>query len=191
MNRLVFLMLLATFFGGCASKPAPATYTVSAGTYSEAFEAAKQTLRDYAFELDRVDARDGVITTAPRASSGAATPWVPHTDTLGGAMEGAIQFERRIARIEFRPAESVQVSDLRFYEGEMTAEVIVDVQRLYRPLRRVDPTGVRLTTFAVDPKLVESGHQPLHSAHAGHDERLAGRIAGGIARHSEPDNTTR
>jgi hypothetical protein len=87
---------------GCAGKSKPdATVAVPAGRYPEAFEAAKDALREFQFELDRVDAAGGIVTTHARGSAGFATPWVPHTSGLEDAGRGFVERERRRAAVVF------------------------------------------------------------------------------------------
>lgn len=193
---IVGVALWAGCVGGCASEPGPQSFAVSPGGYAQAFQRAKDALRAHEFELDRVDARAGVITTKPRAWSGAATPWYPYTSTPGDAVEGLVHAERRVVEVRFVPeggaATDPTVVDLRDESRNLSASVEVQVERVYRPLRRVDPTGVRLASFATDPALVEAGKQPLFVAAERKDERLAGRLVrsmastDGVERPTEP-----
>ena len=50
-----------------------------------------------------------------------------------------------------RGASQTSAQALREFSGNLTADVIVTVERLYRPGRRVDATSVRLTGFTSDP----------------------------------------
>ncbi|MDX2114212.1 MAG: hypothetical protein SFZ24_01145 [Planctomycetota bacterium] len=165
------------------------TFEVGAGRYAAVFESSKQALREFEFELGRVDARSGVITSAPRPSSGLATPWVPHLSGVGDALGGLTQFERREARIEFVPVEEraagpgagAGASDLRDEAAPLRGRVTVRVERVYQPGRRVDPTSVKLVSFTRDPEAVERGDEPRFITEVREDERLAARIAALIA----------
>lgn len=180
------LLGLLVPFAGCASAPKPSeNLSIPAGNYPAAFQAAKDVLRNYEFELDRVDAREGIITTAPRAWSGAATPWLPYSSQPLDAVEGLMQFEQRTARVEFRPASdtAAEIADLRDFQGELTAEVTVTVERLYRPGRRVDATSVRLTSFSRDPKSSPRGGPPqAFATEVRQDTPLAARIQADLIR---------
>lgn len=195
IGRLIVGIALG-FLSGCAAAPGPIEdLSVSPGAYPAAFEAAKDTLRDFEFELDRVDARDGVITTAPRAWSGAATPWLPYTSVPRDAVEGLAQFEQRTARVVFTPPDAASAGgDLRDYPGDLRAKVSVVVERLYRPGRRVDATSVRLAGFTADPRVTPSGPPPAFAVEHREDPALAARIQEAIDRAlavgqptSEPD----
>ncbi len=174
------LICLAAMPPGCASKTPPATFEVSAGGYAQAFESAKDVLRDAAFELDRVDARDGVIVTAPRQWAGAATPWIPHSTGMRSSLEGLSHHERRYARVVFEPvggATAGNRQDLREFDGKVSATVEVVVERVYRPGRRVSAAGIRLTSTAVDPAKVQRRMQPQFIEEHGRDPELAARLS--------------
>ncbi len=184
LSIAALILTAAALCAGCASQPPAATFEVPAGAYANAFQSAKDALRDAAFELDRVDARDGVIVTAPRQWAGIATPWIPHSTGMRSSMEGLAHHERRYARVVFEPiggASSEHGTDLREYDGKMNATVEVVVQRIYRPGRRVSPAGIRLTSTAVDPSLIERGMQPQFIEDQGQDAELAGRLAAKMA----------
>ncbi len=148
---------------GCASSPAPESITVPAGAYTEAFQSSKDVLRRFGFELDRVDARRGVLTTATRPSSGFATPWVPHSRGLGPSVRGFAHHEQRIATIEFSPIDDNGEAaspvdpgsdyDLRTADAPVVLTIRVEVQRLHRPGRRVSPSSVRLDSETDLPDL--------------------------------------
>lgn len=154
---------------GCSKSAPPSAFSINSASYAQTFDAAREVLRRYHFELDRVDASAGVITTSPSSSAGFATPWIDHTDMVGGGIESTINDERRIASVLFTESAT----------GSAThdVKVFVRVQRVYRPGRRPDATGVRLGSFATDPRLVESGEQPWYAADVRDDDRLAARIA--------------
>lgn len=195
----IFVAALGVLISGCASKPGNPVVGVPAGRFSDAFQAAKETLRDYRFELDRVDAAGGVLTTQATGSSGFATPWIPHTSTADDTIRGFIERERRWARVIFAAPgtdpESGKVEAITARggtdflpaapinkEGELTARFEVRVERVYRPGRRVDSTGVRLVSFTSDPELEEQGLEPAFAVDTRADERLAARMAADLAR---------
>lgn len=177
--RPAFLIPIAVL-AACTAKPQPTVLSFPSDRYADAFQAAKDTLRDFEFELDRVDARSGVITTLPRAWSGAATPWLPYSSTPRDAWEGLVQFEHRSARIEFRPADPTVPPDVDLleYKGEISSTVSVGVERVYRPGRRVDATGVRLASRASGPPAQMPGRAMVAQRP---DQPLAGRILAAIA----------
>lgn len=86
---------------GCQVAPRSDRFQAPAGGYEQAFDAVKDVLREHRFELERVDARRGVITTRPRASSGWATPWIRHASDAELATRGLLQRERRTVRVTF------------------------------------------------------------------------------------------
>jgi hypothetical protein len=166
-RRFVGLVMVAAWgLGafGCASDPAPdpepepqpaAAYLFDASNYAQVFQAAKDVLREYQFELDRVDARSGIITTQPKPSAGLATPWIPHSGDFKGSVRGLIEHEQRRARVEFVPAglaepQAPGTPDLREATGAMVARIEVEIDRVHRPHRRASPTSIKLSSFARD-----------------------------------------
>lgn len=180
------LALLAAALGGCA-KPAAVTpdLTFDASRYPDIFQATKDTLRDYQFELEQVDARGGVITTWPRQWAGFATPWIPQATDADSAVVGLMQHELRSCRVTFGtaegPADRDSNIDLREVTGPMTATVEVTIYRVQRPGLRIGAPSVRLRSHAIDPQLVEEGRQPQFVSSAGPDNALAARIAQAIS----------
>ena len=189
MFRLVILFVVALVSTGCAAhNSAPATFHVSAGHYADAFNAARDTLRTMQFELDRVDARAGVITTRPKHSAGIAAPWDTEQSTLSQEWEDFTHEQYRSVRLLFEPTERAAaiaqesgvsaLTDLRKFSGDITGIVIVVIKRKTRPNWRIDTTSIRLSSFARDP-LGGSGRVlvPIER-----DTRLEGRLARRIER---------
>lgn len=172
----------ASLSGGCTTPPQTTTVTFDAAEYPAVFQAAKDTLREYEFELERVDARLGVITTRPRPWAGLATPWIPFATDAGDAVVGLIQPEQRACRVRFE-AESLSNSsdslaaDLRASQGPMRATVEVVTLRLERPGRRIGAPSVRMKSQTINPEWAEAGLQPAYVVEAGPDHALAVEIA--------------
>ncbi len=102
---LIIPLLAAVTLLGCQSA-APVRSReamVPAGRYAEAFDAARGVLLEHEFELARVDARAGVITTLPRQWAGFMTPWIPHAEEPGSSVDGLLNHERRRVRVVFSP----------------------------------------------------------------------------------------
>jgi len=91
--------------GGCVSnKATDRSAAIPAGRYTEAFDAARETLREYKFTLSRVDARSGVITTEPRFSYGIASPFDPvHSTARDRVRDFMNQQDRRVRIVFARP----------------------------------------------------------------------------------------
>lgn len=196
MTRAAIALLLGALLGGCSSPQKPAAFTVAPGDYPAAFDAAKEVLRDYRFELDRVDARAGVITTRPKTSGGLVSPWDREQSTLGQELEDTLNAQFRTVRITFEPADAATAAageprpqaapgpapaDIRLADTPLTARVQVIVERAQRPLWRVEQSAVFQSSFARDPDLARrvGGRYTVPFAQ---DTRLAGRVADAIAR---------
>jgi len=172
---------------GCAKlTPAPASFRIPAAEYSIYFNAARETLREYQFDLDRVDARSGVITTQPVAAAGWATPWIDHASSFDQATTDLIHRNRRIATVNFspvndatnvaRPVDPVS-DDLRNFDGTIELSISVLLEEVYRPGRRASPASIRLTSFAIDPRDSDFGVQQLRTRTVGADPALSERMA--------------
>jgi hypothetical protein len=169
--------------GACAShheadalKP---TASIPAGEYEAAFRAAKDVLRASQFDLERVDAAAGVITTLPKSSAGLATPWLDYDATLGDGVDDLIHRDRRRTTVRFEPTDQPDASpllDRRTLDAPLTMRVTVEVERTYVTGRRADPTSIRLTSRVIDPQLADMGLYPLARGIVGQDEQLASRI---------------
>jgi len=200
----------ALAFIGCAASPGSATFAVEAGRYESAFDAAKDRLRGAGFDLARIDAREGSITTEPMFSAGLATPWIGVESTFTQEVSSLLNRQRRRARVVFEPVhkpgngDDVQhddgrdarptnddgrdarptndnlMEDLRAYDGPMRGRVTVTIERLHRPGLQLQPDAIRLSQTALDPSLVERGMFPVYAEQVGQDDRLAGRLARGI-----------
>src|SRR5690606_38676825 len=128
----------------CASG-GPTEVAIGPGEYAAAFNAARDVLRDARFEIDRVDARAGVITTVPKT-----TTWRDLEDVLN-------RHGRRV-RVSFDPAgeaaEPDTIRDLLTEEpGELVMRVRVVVEREQRPGWRLESSAAHLSTRAGDPAL--------------------------------------
>src|SRR5262245_24222130 len=121
------VLLLLLLLPGCAAR-GPTTFTVPAGEYAKAFDSARDILRGHRFELERIDAQGGVITTQPKSTVGLATPWDREQSTLHQEFDDLFNQQRRVVRITFEPA--VPTDDLTQATGPLNAQVEVVVYRL-------------------------------------------------------------
>lgn len=204
----IALASLALCLTGCSSAHHDTIVPVSSGGYSASFEHAKQVLRDANFDLDRVDARSGVVTTKPKHSAGLATPWDLEQSTLADETNDLLSDRSRQVRIWFEPASSMgsrpsdaplapafatipvepgapgapgtMPMDLRTYDGAIRARIDVVVLSTQRPSTRLDSTTIRLRSFSWDPAMARRGLYPTYEVPVGRDERLEHRIAGAL-----------
>ena len=156
-------------------EPLP-SFTITGAQYAEAFDAAKGMLRDHRFQLDRIDARAGVITSRPASSAGYFTPWIRHTASTAEAVDASLNRERRIAAVGFAPADDSTVDDLRSYQGDIAVTVGVAVERVLTPGARHTTTSIRLSSTYTNPAWLERDMQPHHAVFAGIDLPLAERM---------------
>lgn len=180
-------LIAGVLLGGCRSSPATATFDVGPGEYAQAFDQARDTVREWGFELDRVDAARGIITTIPRESAGFATPWVNHARGFGDAWEDTMNPRRRMVEVRFvDPTDgSADEPDLRAVQGPLQGQVIVTVLGLHRPWRRLDSTSIRFSSVSFDPAAIQRGESGAVEEVIGEDAKLAGVLAGEITSRSE------
>ena len=173
----------AAWLGGCASGGAT-ELAIGPGEYAAAFDAARDVLRDARFEIDRVDARAGVITTAPKT-----TTWRD--------LEDVRNRQGRRGRVAFEPAGQAwgegeapadPVRDLLAEEpGELVMRVRVVVEREQRPGWRLESSAAHLSTRAEDPALVRRGMEPGYTVALREDTALGGELAQRIAKRLRRD----
>ena len=134
--------LVALMTVGCQSPPTgPTSLRIAPGSYSATFQAVKDELRSSGFELDRIDARAGVITTRPRASAGLATPWITDESTIEQEFEGALNRQQRTVTVRFAPTaqddtSDAFASDLRDAEAEEAPMPQSEVRKAQREADR-------------------------------------------------------
>lgn len=105
-----------------------------------AFDAVRETLIDYRFALERVDAWRGVITTRPKRTAGLASPWDREQSGLDQEWEDLLNEQRRVVRVEFTRDEAT---------SSFTALTVrVELVRSHRPGWRLESESVRLSTHA-------------------------------------------
>jgi len=185
--RRALAAISALFLGGlaqvgCAAN-GPAGFTVAPGEYARAFDLARDELLRRGFALELVDARGGVILSAPAESGGLATPWSRTEGSLGQEVGSLLHRDRRRVTIRFEPADAAEAgAPLTQIAGSLTAGVAVEREILHRPGLRLSAAGVRLSSTT------ESAETPRVIARpAGEDPALARRIARRIRRGlSEP-----
>lgn len=174
------LLIVATL-GGCAGR-VEARSAVSGSEYREVFQAAREVLRSERFELDRVDAGAGVLTTQPSSA-------------LVRGVEDVADRLQRVVRIEFTPASGAGSASTptigsmlvdpsaavpTFRDSTITIRVIVE--RVHYPGWRPSPVSVRMGGRHVDPVLVERDLQPTYVTAVREDEAYAAELAAKIAR---------
>lgn len=177
--RAFILILFAIFVGGCAGANGPSEIKVNPGQYAAAFDAARESLIGRRFNLERVDARAGVITSQAKTTAGLATPWDLEQSTLNQEVEDLFDSQQRRVRITFEVVgeESTPPEDFRTVKGPITARVEVVVERIHASGWRIEPTAVRYSSYAHDPALAGRDMYPTYAVPFSQDPRLASRIA--------------
>lgn len=159
-----------------------------ADQYALAFQAARDTLRDARYSLDRVDAPQGVLTSVPKSEPGLAKPWEAHSGTQA-AVDDFLQYQQRTVQVAFitgqppqhKPGDAILPltnpdRDLTVEPAETTMLVRVVVQRIERDGQRVSADSVRVTRQAVDPELKAKGFWPSYLVQVDDDSVLAASL---------------
>ncbi|MEM9372826.1 MAG: hypothetical protein AAGA55_04205 [Planctomycetota bacterium] len=173
------LAVSAALVGGCASvsptdgaASAPeARVTFGAEDYATVFNAARDTLADFRFTPDRVDAARGVITTLPKRSAGLASPWDREQSSLGDEARDLVHQHERVVTVVFDPPGQPQA-----------LSVDVTIYRVRRPNWRVETDAIRRSTHARNPRARQAGDEPEFREAIRADSALATRIADDLAR---------
>lgn len=158
---------LCLSLGGCASSvDHSGHFSFARSDYTAAFDTSRDVLRGYRFELERIDAEAGVISTVPEFSPGLLQPWSPLQTGLGDEWEDTLNHQSRAVRVTFEP------------DGpeSMRGSVWVTVLREQRAGRRLDSETVGGSTFTVDPQLRER-HSSVYLVPVRRDPSLEARLA--------------
>ena len=162
--------------GGCRAS-GPTSVTVSPERYADAFAQTRDLLREQGFELERVDAREGVISTRPQNSSGFWTPWVTTEQRLGDEVEASLHRTRRTVEVRFRG----DGDDRRAADAPVRIDIGVRVERVYQPGVRVNTTSVRLRHVTENPQLVLPRDEPVFAVDHSADRALAATLTRRLA----------
>jgi hypothetical protein len=175
---------------GCAARTEPARFSVDVGAYDRAFIATREVLRDVNFEIERVDATRGVITTKPRPDAGFFTPWTGYQLDAASALEGSLNQQRRRVRVTFVPVadEAAYVGgggdqdrigsqlDEVASRGPWIAYVDVGVTRMQTSGLRPPPRAVLMSTVAIDPIEQSQGVATIYEVPVSQDSAMAAAI---------------
>lgn len=200
------VLLLSACLPGCVAPPAayPAEMTIPPGRYAAVFEAARESLISLGFEMERIDARHGIIATFPKSTSGLATPWDRDQSTPQQELEDLLNRHFRRAIITFSAPEkpapgapALQIVpgpapiDLREFDQHIIARVEVVLERQRRPGWRLEPTSIRFSSRWLDPDLRGTGMWPTYTVAFSQDPLLAGRVLTAMSRAAEKSDTGR
>ncbi len=189
MRRWLAITIL--LLGGCTTVPDNGgRFEVPGGRYAAAFDAARAALVDMRFELDRVDARVGVVQTLPKGTAGWATPWDQEQSSIEQEVEDVNNQQYRRVRVVFEPQEAAggapEEVDLRVLGAPLSGRVEVYVDRVRRPGWRPATSAIRSSSYAEDPLLTGRSMWPRYTVPIRRDTALEARLAVEIARRMGP-----
>lgn len=169
----ILILTLAFALGGCASPRGTVAFEVPADRYDETIDVVRDTLRDARFQLDRVDAEAGVISTHPKSSAGLATPWDAEQSSFAVEVQDLVNQHERVARISFVGDHE----DLRLAHGTLKAQVEVIVYRVRRANWRVETESISRSSHARDPLSISRGQPARFSQAIRRDDAFAAELA--------------
>lgn len=191
---LAILCILASLLG-CAHHAPTTGLEIDAAQYASAFDAAREVLIDCRFQLERVDAAAGLITTSPKPTAGLLTPAHGEQQTFSSEFDDALNAQRRIVRIEFHPltdareasqpltpgvpvAPPADLRDASTRQGppRLEARVRVVIERRQTPNRTIEPASIRRSQSFIDPALAPRQMAPSYYVAQRDDPDLARRI---------------
>jgi len=191
MRRAALLACLLLLPACAAPKTLPDSFVIERDAYDEAFEATRDVLRAYRFTPDRVDARAGVIATAPKTTAGLATPWDNEQTTFDEELSDLGNDQQRRVRVTFTPVRpedggddplGAPIPDVRAATGDIEVRVQVFLERIRWPGWRLNAASIDLSTRARDPDLARRDMEPSYVQPIRRDDEYAGRLAASIAK---------
>lgn len=163
---------------GCASGREGSEVVVQKDAYAATFDATRRVLRSHRFELERVDAAAGVITTAAKNSAGFATPWDLDQTTFAQDLGDLINHQRRRVRVTFRDGMGKGGSgETDVAGGWGVADVEVFIDRVQSPGLRVPSRAPTLWSVATDPAQSARGVSYQYETPRTRDVELEKRLA--------------
>jgi hypothetical protein len=146
-GRIVYLFIMVSMMvlAGCLGPRRDAyvtNQTVATNQDAEQadrlWEAAREVLREHHFRLDRVDLREGVVTTMPAASQHFFEFWRRDVDTTPDFWEATLNPLRRWVEVRVG-----QAAD----DGQVRVAVIVRKERYSAPDRQFNNSGAAYQVF--------------------------------------------
>jgi len=173
---LALVLGLGACLVGCASPRGGVSFTIPHDRYDQAITAARETFLDARFEIDRVDARRGIVETRPKPSAGLGTPWDTEQATLRQEWEDLLNQHERVARLVVEPIDA-DVPDVTTHAGPLAARVEVIVYRVRRHGWRVDTVTISRSSHSIDPLGPARGSPFTFAQPVGRDDLLAEALA--------------
>jgi hypothetical protein len=119
----------------------PAVAQVSDGDFTRLWNACRRAVESRSFVVDRVDLRDGMMTTFPTVSKQIFEPWRNDVGSFAGVVESTLGTVRR----------SVRVQVVRRDDGTYEATPKVVVERYAQTERRITSVARYTEVLGVDP----------------------------------------
>jgi hypothetical protein len=142
----------------------PAVAAVEGDDFQTLWSTAENVARSYFFKIDRVDYRDGILTTEPMVSAQFFEPWRGDVRTIDDSAESSLATTRRTIRFEF----------IKLDDGGYRVEPKVLVERRSIAEQRITSVVLYRQTFK---RPITSGkHAPSGSRESDQDIYLHARF---------------
>ncbi len=178
---LALAAMLQFILMGC-SQPRVTAFEVPQSRADSAFNAAVAVLREQRLTPERIDAQQGIITTAPKRTGGLASLWDPDQSSLADEVEDTLHFQTRWVRVRFERTatpENLTPESQRLFESNapVRCEVEAFISRRQAPLVQPQPKVLGLTGQAFDPSLAQRGMQGSFAVALATDDAYASWLA--------------
>ncbi|MBX3321683.1 MAG: hypothetical protein KF757_01700 [Phycisphaeraceae bacterium] len=175
---LAMLGVVVLLMQGCAGPRAGVVFVLDADAYESAIGASRSVLRDAGFEIDRVDAEAGIITTLLKPTAGFATPWDGEQSTLGQETSDLLNQQHRSVTITF--ASDNPDADLRLTTEPIAARVDVVIYRIRTSGWKIETETISRSSFSRDPIAQSQGSPGRFAQPVKRDDKLAERLSARI-----------
>jgi hypothetical protein len=170
---------MLALLAGCAGRHGELTFVIEANRYADAINATRDVLTEARFEVDRVDAQAGIITTHLKPTVGLATPWDGEQSTLGQEGSDLLNQQHRSVTVTFEGLEPD--TDLRLARDTLTARVDVVIYRIRTSGWRLETETISRSSFSRDPIAQSRGSPARFAQPLRRDDQLARRLSERIA----------
>jgi hypothetical protein len=166
----------------------PGVASVEWDNFYKLWHTSEDVARSYLFRIDRVDYRDGILTTEPLVSAQWWEPWRRDVQTIDDAMESSLSTMRRTIRFEFTrlPSGLYRVTPKVLVERRSVAEHRITSVALYRYTFRPQRGSVHNMPYGTPETDVGIILPARYWYPVGRDEALERAIADRIAKRLKP-----
>ena len=161
ISMRLFLFTLITTITACSSPKGPSFILLDNDLYSQAFDAAVESVKNEGYKPILLDRRLGTITTHPLVGGSYLEPWKSKNLNTRQYLENTLSLQRRTVRFDFIPVTipdteksldldlrgpnllSPSIIDLTDHSGPIELQVSVYVERHYTKGKKISTSSFR------------------------------------------------